>query len=208
METGKKQSIRLTYTAIDLAKELGTSDRNLSQNWFPKLEEIFWWRVADLKDDERYTAWGREEFFNLQSAISPKVPMRSPDGIILRDDAGKPLMQVNNNRVGIESYKKQIWERYNRFPEKRVDAPGAITPVEVVDIEILDREEAATSKIDNLESFIDLNLGSLRQAGRALGNEIGATFLEEVTTGASETIKGGIENLGKALDPRSRRLKS
>lgn len=205
METGKKQSIRLTYTAIDLAKELGTSDRNLSQNWLPKLEEIFWWRVVDLREGDRFTGWAREEFFNLQAAISPKVPMLSPDGLVLRDDKGSPLVQQNPNRIGIEKYKQQIWERYNRHPEKRVDAPLVVVPVELVDVDILEIEETATSKIDSLENFIDLNLGNLRQAGRALGNQIGATFLEEVATGADETIKTGLGSLGKALDPRSRR---
>lgn len=202
--TATKQ-IKLTYTAVDLAKELGTSDRNLSQNWLPKLEEIFWWKVADLRDEDRFTAWAREEFFNLQTAISPKIPMRSPDGIILRDDSGKPLMQPNPDRIGIETYKQQIWERYNRTPEKRVDAPAAIVPVEVVDSEIIEREETALTNIDALGNFLDLNLANLRQAGRALGNEIGATFLEEVTTGANETITNGLNTLGKALNPRSRR---
>ncbi|MDF5733846.1 MAG: hypothetical protein PUP92_39220 [Rhizonema sp. PD38] len=204
METTGKKQIRLTYTAIDLAKELGTSDRNLSQNWLPKLEEIFWWRVADLRVEDRFTGWAREEFFNLQAAISPKIPMKSPDGIILRDDSGKPLVQQNSSRIGIDSYKKQVWSRYNRFPEKRVDAPTAIVPVEVVDVDLLEREETSFTKIDGLESFIDLQIGNLRQAGRALGNEIGASFLEEVTNGASETIKTGLGSLGKALDPRDR----
>jgi hypothetical protein len=205
MADTKLNQIKLTYTAVDLAKELGTSDRNLSQNWLPKLEEIFWWKVADLRDGDRFTAWAREEFFNLQAAISPKIPMRSPDGIILRDDSGKPLMQTNPDRIGIDIYKKQVWERYNRTPEKRVDAPVAIVPVEVVDSEIIEREETALTNIDALGSFVDLNLENLRQAGRALGNEIGATFLEEVTTGANETITNGLNTLGKALNPRSRR---
>jgi hypothetical protein len=109
----KSTQVKLTYTAVDLAKEMGTSDRNLSQNWLPKLKEIFWWRIADLRDGERFTAWAREEFFNLQLNISPKIPMRSPDGIILRDDSGKPLMQSNASRIGIEEYKQQLWERYN-----------------------------------------------------------------------------------------------
>lgn len=204
--TNKKSgTIKLTYTAVDLAKELGTSDRNLSQNWLPKLEQIFWWKVEDLRDEDRFTAWAREEFFNLQAAISPKIPMRSPDGIILRDDNGKPLMQTNPDRIGIDTYKNQIWERYNRIPEKRVDAPIAIVPVEVVDSEIIEREETALTNIDALGSFIDLNFENLRQAGRALGSEIGATFLEEVTTGANETITNGLNTLGKALNPRSRR---
>lgn len=203
-DTTSKQ-IKLTYTAVDLAKELGTSDTNIRTNWLPKLEEVFWWKVADLKDGDRFTAWAREEFFNLQAAISPKVPMRSPDCIILRDDSGKPLMQSNPERIGIETYKKQVWERYNRLPEKRIDAPAAIVPVEVVDVEMLEREESTFTDIDELGGFLDLNLANLRQAGRALGNEIGATFLEEVTTGASDTIKNGLGNLGKALDPRSRR---
>jgi hypothetical protein len=204
--TSKKiGQIKLTYTAVDLAKELGTSDRNLSQNWFPKLEEIFWWKVADLKDGDRFTAWAREEFFNLQAAISPKVPMRSPDCIILRDDSGKPLMQPNPDRIGIDAYKQQLWERYNRTPEKRVDAPAAIVPVEVVDSEIIEREETALTNIDNLGSFLDLNLANITQSGRALGNEIGAIFLEETAKGADETIRNGLNNLGKALNPRSRR---
>jgi hypothetical protein len=204
--TNKKLgAIKLTYTAVDLAKELGTSDRNLSQNWLPKLEEIFWWKVADLKDEERFTAWAREEFFNLQAAISPKIPMRSPDSIILRDDNGKPLMQSNPDRIGIDVYKQQIWERYNRFPEKRVDAPAAIVPVEVVDADVLEIEETTLTNIDSLGNFIDLNLANVRQSGRALGHVIGATFLEEINAGANDTIKNGLENLGKALNPRSRR---
>ncbi|KAB8318263.1 hypothetical protein SD81_017060 [Tolypothrix campylonemoides VB511288] len=198
----KSTQVKLTYTAVDLAKELGTSDRNLSQNWLPKLEEVFWWRITDLKEGDRFTAWAREEFFALQAAISPKVPMRSPDGIILRDDAGKPLMQGNPDRIGIEQYKRQIWERYNRVPEKRVDAPSAIVPVEVLDADLIDREEAALEKVDSLGEFVNLNLEQLRQAGRSLGQEIAATFLEEVTTGAEESIKSGLNSLGKALSPR------
>jgi hypothetical protein len=203
-DTTTKQ-IKLTYTAVDLAKELGTSDTNIRANWLPKLEEVFWWKVSDLKDGDRFTAWAREEFFNLQAAISPKVPMRSPDSIILRDDSGKPLMQSNSERIGIDAYKQRVWERYNRTPEKRVDAPAEIVPVEVVDVEMLELEETTFTNIDELGGFLDLNLASLRQSGRALGNEIGATFLEEVTTGASDTIKNGLGNLGKALNPRSRR---
>lgn len=203
-DTTTKQ-IKLTYTAVDLAKELGTSDTNIRTNWLPKLEEVFWWKVADLKDGDRFTAWAREEFFNLQVAISPKIPMRSPDCIILRDDSGKPLMQTNPERIGIETYKQQVWERYNRLPEKRVDAPSAIVPVEVVDVEMLEREESTFTDIDSLGNFLDFNLANLRQAGRALGNEIGATFLEETTKGADETIRNGLNTLGKALNPRSRR---
>lgn len=197
--------IKLTYTASDLAKELGTSDRNLSQNWLPKLEEIFWWKLPDLKEGDRFTAWAREEFFNLQTAISPKIPMRSPDGIILRDDSGKPLMQTNADRIGINDYKQQIWQRYNRVPEKRVDAPSAIIPVEVMDADLIDREEAVLEKVDNLGNFIDLNLDQLKQAGRSLGQQIGATFLEEMSTTAEETIKTGLSSLGKALSPRKRK---
>lgn len=200
--TTTKSTVKITYTAVDLAKELGTSDRNLSQNWLPKLKDIFWWKVNDLKSGERFTAWAREEFFNLQLNISPKIPMRSPDGIILRDDSGKPLMQNNPNRIGVEEYKQQIWERYNRFPEKRVDAPSAIVPVEVLDVDLVDREEAAFEKVDSLGEFVNLNLQQLRQAGRSLGQEIAATFLEEVTTGAEESIKSGLNSLGKALSPR------
>lgn len=114
-DTTTKQ-IKLTYTAVDLAVLLGTSDTNIRTNWLPKLEEVFWWKVADLKDGNRFTAWAREEeFFNLH-AISPKIPMRSSDCIILRDDTGKPLMQSNSDRIGIETYKKQVWElrRTNR----------------------------------------------------------------------------------------------
>jgi len=204
--TGKKLgSIKLTYTAVDLAKELGTSDRNLSQNWLPKLEEIFWWKLPDLKEGERYSAWAREEFFNLQAAISPKIPMRSPDGIILRDDSGKPLMQTNPDRIGINDYKQQIWQRYNRVPEKRIDAPSAIVPVEVMDADLIDREEAALEKVDSLGEFVNLNLDQLRQAGRSLGQEIGATFLEEMSTSAEETIKSGLNSLGKALSPRKKK---
>lgn len=132
--------------------------------------------------------------------------MRSPDGIILRDDAGKPLIQGNPDRIGIEQYKRQIWERYNCVPEKRVDAPSAIVPVEVLDADLIDREEAALEKVDSLGEFVNLNLEQLRQAvrqaGRSLGQEIAATFLEEVTTGAEESIKSGLNSLGKALSPR------
>lgn len=203
-DTTTKQ-IKLTYTAVELAKELGTSDTNIRTNWLPKLEEVFWWKVADLKDGDRFTAWAREEFFNLQAAISPKIPMRSPDCIILRDDSGKPLMQINPERIGIETYKKQVWERYNRLPEKRVDAPSEIVPVEVLDANIIEREETALTSIDNLGSFLDLNLANFMQSGRALGNEIGAIFLEETAKGADETIRNGLNTLGKALNPRSRR---
>jgi hypothetical protein len=196
---------KLTYTAVDLAKELGTSDTNIRTNWLPKLEEVFWWKVADLKDSDRFTAWAREEFFNLQAAISPKIPMRSPDSIILRDDSGKPLMKSNSDRIGIEAYKQQIWERYNRRPEKRVDAPAEIVPVEVLDADIIEREETALTNIDSLGNFLDLNLSNFMQSGRALGNEIGAIFLEETAKGADETIRNGLNTLGKALNPRSRR---
>jgi tetrahydromethanopterin S-methyltransferase subunit G len=201
----KSTQVKLTYTAVDLAKEMGTSDRNLSQNWLPKLEEIFWWKLPDLKEGERYSAWAREEFFNLQAAISPKIPMRSPDGIILRDDSGKPLMQGNPDRIGINDYKQQIWQRYNRVPEKRIDAPSAIVPVEVMDADLIDREEAALEKVDSLGEFVNLNLDQLRQAGRSLGQEIGATFLEEMSTSAEETIKSGLNSLGKALSPRKKK---
>jgi len=200
-----QQQVKLTYTANDLAKELGTSDRNLSQNWLPKLEEVFWWRVADLKENDRFTAWAREEFFTLQLAISPKIPMKSPDGIILRDDAGKPLMQTNPDRIGIEEYKRQVWERYNRIPEKRIDAPLAVVPVEVFDADLIDMEESALERVDNLGEFLNLNLDHIRQSGRSLGQQIGATFLEEISTSAEETIKTGLNSLGKALSPRRKK---
>ncbi|WP_298907221.1 hypothetical protein [uncultured Nostoc sp.] len=74
----------MTYTAVDLDVLLETSDTNIRTNWLPKLEEVFWWKVADLKDGNRFIAWAREEeFFNLH-AISPKIPMRSSDWIYFK----------------------------------------------------------------------------------------------------------------------------
>lgn len=80
--------------------------------------------------------------------------MRSSDCIILRDDTGKPLTQSNPDRIGIETYKKQVWERYNRTREKRVDAPSEIVPMEVLNGHIIEREEAALTNIDNLGNFL------------------------------------------------------
>jgi hypothetical protein len=71
-----------------------------------------------------------------------------------------------------------------------------------MDADLIDREEAALEKVDSLGEFVNLNLQQLRQAGRSLGQEIAATFLEEVTTGAEESIKSGLNSLGKALSPR------
>ncbi len=45
----KSNQVKLTYTAVDLAKEMGTSDRNLSQNWLPKLE----WSQIDSGEARR-----------------------------------------------------------------------------------------------------------------------------------------------------------
>lgn len=114
-------------------------------------------------------------------------------------------MQSNPERIGIETYKKQVWERYNRLPEIRVDAPAAIVLVEVVDSEIIEHEETALTSIDNLGNFLDLNLANFMQSGRALGNEIGAIFLEETAKGADETIRNSLNTLEKALNRRSRR---
>lgn len=194
----------LTYTALDLARELGTSDRNLSQNWLPKLEETFWWRVADLKDGDRFTAWAKEEFFNLQAAISPKVPLRSADGIILRHDDQKPLMVNNDNRIGIKEYQRQIWEQYNRFPEKRVDAPAVAIPAEVVDAEVLESQESSLAIIDSLGETVDDQLQRFEQIGNLLGDAISDKIVGSMSQRISTNINTAINNLGKNLDPRSR----
>ncbi|MBD2006483.1 hypothetical protein NDI37_21990 [Funiculus sociatus GB2-A5] len=194
----------LTYTALDLARELGTSDRNLSQNWLPKLEETFWWRTADLKDGERFTAWAKEEFFNLQAAISPKVPLRSADGIILRDDSQKPLMIPNDNRIGIKEYQQRIWQQYNRFPEKRVDAPLATVPAEVVESEVVEAHELSLEKIDSLGTFLDIQAEYLEQVGTVLGDALSVPIVKRMNERISENITGAVQNVGKNIDPRSR----
>lgn len=194
----------LTYTALDLARELGTSDRNLGQNWLPKLEETFWWRTSDLKDGERFTAWAKEEFFNLQAAISPKVPLRSADGIILRDDSQKPLMVVNNNRIGIKEYQHRIWSQFNRFPEKRVDAPLATIPTEVVETEVVEAHELSLEKIDSLGTFLDIQAEYLEQVGAVLGDALSVPIVKRMNERISENITGAVQNVGKNIDPRSR----
>ncbi|MBD1836652.1 hypothetical protein [Coleofasciculus sp. FACHB-501] len=194
----------LTYTALDLARELGTSDRNLSQNWLPKLEETFWWRVADLKDSDRFTAWAKEEFFNLQAAISPKVPLRSADGIILRDDNQKPLMITNADRIGIKEYQQRVWQQYNRFPEKRVDAPLATIPSEVVEAEVVEAHELSLQEMDSLGSFLDIQAEYLEQVGTVLGDALSVPIVKRMNERISENITGAVQNVGKNIDPRSR----
>ncbi len=194
----------LTYTALDLARELGTSDRNLSQNWLPKLEEAFWWRTADLKDGDRFTAWAKEEFFNLQAAISPKVPLRSADGIILRDDSQKPLMIPNSNRIGIKDYQRQVWQQYNRFPEKRVDAPQALVPTEVIDVEVLESQESSLALMDSLGDNLDNKLQYFEQVGTILGDAISDKIISSMSDRINTNINDAMTNLGKNIDPRSR----
>ncbi|WP_066425149.1 hypothetical protein [Anabaena sp. 4-3] len=201
---------QLTYTAVELARELGTSDTNIRTNWFPKLEEIWWWCVADLKDGERYTATAREKFFELQEAISPKVPVRSPDNIILRNDDGKPLMQNNPNRIGIAAYKDKVWQKYNRIPPQRVDAPTAEVLAQIpVEAEICDEssiilQEQGLARIDELGQNVDNLFDLIDQAATANANALVGRYAEKLTTTVQAGISNVHANLGKAMNSRTR----
>ncbi len=203
----EKLDTRLTYTAVDLAKELGTSDRNLNQSWYPKLCEIYWWKKDELKKGEKYTAWAREEFFKLQAAISPKLPMRNEDEMIIRDENGSPLIENNPDRIGIKKYKQLVWEKYNRFPPARVDAPTQeqVVEAEVCDVESITLYEGGLSTLDDFESDFDNIFDLVRTEAKANGNYIVGLYADELSKTVKEGVSGVHQKMGKAMSSRSRR---
>ena len=198
--------VSLKYSAVEAAKYWGTSDRSVAQSWTDKLTEIFWWRVEDLKeaDSDRYTQFALEEFGKLQAAISPKVPVRNDDGLIIRDDSGKPKMEKNTNRIGFDVYKNQVWSEFNRFPEQRVDAPTEVLDGEVCDEFAMVPLEESMQSIDNLESFMDSSLSFIDEIGEVVGDRIVAQFSSAVTKRVDEGITDTLTGLKKSLDPRQR----
>lgn len=205
---GGGRAEQLLFTALDISNELGTSDRNLNQGWYPRLEEIYWWDTDSMKIGSRYTAIARERFIELQSAISPKIPLKNSDNLIVRNDDGKPLMANNPNRIGIKEYRHQVWKKLDKFPGKqRVDAP---TELESIEAEICEESsivlsESAYLTNENLGTVIDTEITNFANIGHAIGLEIGALIASQISETVNQQVTEGLKDLKKNINRSGKR---
>ncbi|MFP4009222.1 MAG: hypothetical protein ACLFV6_14645 [Spirulinaceae cyanobacterium] len=184
--------LKRTYTAKEMGRLLGTSDRNISQRWEPMLLEIFDWRVEEFRQGNRFTAIALEEFQKLQAAISPKIPKRDDLGSIVRDDKGKPLMVKNPNRIGFEAYKAQVWSECDREPTE-------IVPGELCDEDSLAEQENTLAVIDSVGTEISDLFEKARGAGAEMGRDLAGVALEEASASFRETFQSGLSAMAQAM---------
>lgn len=198
-----------TYTAKDIARERGVSDRVINQKWFPKILEAYHWMdESDFKTGNSYNEFASRKFEEYQRYCSPKIPKRN-NGEIMRSPDGKALMVVNPNRIGFPAYKEKVFDSL-----KDAIPNGAIveynpTPGEIVDAEIEEEFEDVLATIDSVSGDISGLFQQARQSGAELGNELANAALDEVGKQFRDRFQQGFGAISASMQtPKKRRKKS
>lgn len=210
--TDTGESTNLTYTATSIAKYLGVANPQIGR-WRERVFEIWEFCQDSLVEDPKannlkYTETGKRAFELYQQNCCNRIPKRSEDNLILRDENGKVLVVDNPNYTPWKEYRDRIWKEQNWNQAQPVDVAITYAPQEQVSLAALDTEDSAISEVDDFGDGLGGFLDKIAQAGLEIGQEAGAAFSENVVAGFKQTTSSTMGKLGKTLESRGKKARS
>ncbi|NEO85511.1 MAG: hypothetical protein F6J87_14875 [Spirulina sp. SIO3F2] len=221
-QSSAPHSVR-TYTADELSKYLGVSNRTPGTRWLPNILAVHpWIDEQDLvvRDGDRITAFTEQAFDLLceyQELRATKIP-KTLDGEILRNSDGSVFEMVENpNRVAKKEYLERMWRKPRPVEAEQggeqprtVEVAGIASPivhipeqnepdfVRCADMIVQDAKDGALNAAEELTDSVGGLEKIVRQAFGSLGKTHGAIATEEYLTKFQQQVGQVSSHVGSA----------